>query len=71
MSWGPCVSCKWWQLEPKTDPSNLAAGLCIEEKLQPFKLRISGLGGCNRFREGRPARAKGSSSQPPTAAPVR
>jgi hypothetical protein len=69
--WGLCKDCKWWQLEPKADATNLALGLCIEEKLQPFLLRISGIGGCNRFTEGKPAHAKGSAAAPPTAKPTR
>jgi hypothetical protein len=69
--WGLCKDCKWWQIEPDADPQNLTLGLCIDEKLQPFRLRISGNGGCNRFMEGKPARAKGSAAQPPTAQPQR
>ena len=69
--WGLCKDCKWWQLEPKAEATNLALGLCIDEKLQPFVLRISGIGGCNRFMEGKPAHAKGSSAAPPTAKATR
>ncbi|MGC2277885.1 MAG: hypothetical protein WA571_17865 [Candidatus Binatus sp.] len=50
---------------------NLTMGLCIDDKLQKFKLRVSGNSACNRFIEGKPAHAKGSSSQPPTAKPTR
>ena len=39
--WGLCVSCKWWQIEPDAEPQPLTAGYCIEEKLQPFQLRIT------------------------------
>jgi len=46
-------------------------GLCIDDKMQKFKLRVSGNSGCNRFMEGEPAHAKGSSAQPPTAKPTR
>jgi hypothetical protein len=46
-------------------------GLCIDEKLQRFRLRVSGNSGCNRFMKGKPARAAGSSAAPPTAEPVR
>jgi hypothetical protein len=46
-------------------------GLCIEEKLQRFRLRVSGGSGCNRWMEGKPAKAKGSSASPPTAKPTR
>ena len=69
--WGLCVSCKWWQIEPDAEPQPLTAGYCIEEKLQPFQLRITGNGGCNRYMAGTPAKGKGSSDKPPTAAPAR
>ena len=70
-SWGLCKDCKWLQIEPNAKPANLTLGLCIEEKLQPFDLRVSGNSGCNRFMEGQPAHAKGSSSAPPEARPTR
>ena len=44
-------------------------GLCIDEKLQPFRIRVSGNSGCNRFIEGKSPHAKGSSAAPPTAKP--
>jgi hypothetical protein len=66
-SWGLCKNCKWLQIEPNAEVQNLTLGLCIEEKLQPFQLRVSGLSGCNRFVEGKPAHAKGSSEGPPSA----
>jgi len=66
-SWGFCKECKWWQVEPDASVSNLTMGLCIEEKLQGFLLRVSGASGCNRFMEGKPARAKGSGEAPPSA----
>jgi hypothetical protein len=69
--WGLCVNCKWWQIEPKATVENLTLGLCIDEKLQPFRLRVSGNSGCNRFMPGKPARAAGSSEAPPTGKPVR
>lgn len=69
--WGLCRDCKWWQLEPDAAVENLTLGLCIEEKLQPFQLRVSGNSGCSRFKPGSPARAKGSSEAPPTAEPAR
>jgi hypothetical protein len=69
--WGLCVDCKWWQIEPGAKAEPLTAGYCIEEKLQPFQLRITGNGGCNRFMEGEPAHGKGSSEKPPTAVPAR
>lgn len=65
--WGLCKECKWWQIEPSAKIANKTMGLCIEEKLQPFLLRVSPTSGCNRFIEGEPARAKGSSKAPPNA----
>jgi hypothetical protein len=70
-SWGLCISCKWWQIEPEAEAEHLTAGYCIEEKLQPFKLRVTGNSGCNCYMEGKPAHGKGSSEKPPTAAPAR
>ncbi len=70
-SWGPCVSCKWWQIEPAAAVENTTMGQCIDEDLQPFKLRVSGNSGCNRYMKGEPARAKGSSDRPPSAEPAR
>ena len=69
--WGLCRDCKWWQIEPKAAIENLTMGLCIDEELQQFRLRISGNGGCNRFMPGKPARAAGSSAAPPVAEAVR
>lgn len=69
--WGKCKGCKWWQIEPSAAVSSTTAGLCIEEKLQPFRLRVSGNSGCNRFTPGKPAHAKGSGDSPPTAKPTR
>ena len=40
--WGLCKDCKWWQLEPAARTNGIALGQCIEEKLQPFVLRVSG-----------------------------
>jgi hypothetical protein len=71
MAWGLCQDCKWWQIEPSSDGGGDDLGLCIDEKLQPFVVRISGDGGCNRFMAGEPARAVGSSEAPPSAKPVR
>jgi hypothetical protein len=71
MAWGPCISCKWWQIEPNVEAELLTAGLCIEEQLQPFRLRVTGNAGCNLYVRGEPAHARGSSEMPPTAAPVR
>jgi len=69
--WGLCKDCKWWQIEPDASVADETTGLCIDEDMQPFQLLVSGDSGCNRFMEGEPARAKGSSGHPPTAAPVR
>ncbi len=69
--WGQCRDCKWWQLEPDDPVADHTLGYCIDEELQPFKLSVSGNSGCNRFIHGGPARAEGSSAQPPTVAPVR
>jgi hypothetical protein len=69
--WGLCRDCKWWQIEPEATVANTTTGLCIDEKLQPFLLRVSGNSGCNRYMEGKPARAKGSGATPPTAKPQR
>ncbi len=70
-SWGECKDCKWWQIEPEATIQNQSMGLCIEEELQPFRLRVSGNSGCTSFMKGAPARAKGSSAAPPTAQPTR
>jgi hypothetical protein len=69
--WGECKECKWFQVEPDTSVANTTMGLCIEESLQRFNLRVSGNSGCNYFVEGKVARAKGSASAPPTAKPTR
>jgi hypothetical protein len=69
--WGLCKECKWWQLDPGASTANTTMGLCIEEKLQPYRLRVSGNSGCNRFAHGKPANAEGSSAAPPTAEPTR
>ena len=70
-SWGLCKDCKWWQIEPGASASDQTLGLCIDEELQPFLLRVSGNSGCNRFMPGLPAEAVGSSKAPPEAAPTR
>jgi hypothetical protein len=69
--WGECKDCKWWQIEPNATVANTTMGLCIEESLQRFRLRVSGNSGCNKFMPGQPARAKGSGESPPTAEPTR
>ena len=71
MAWGLCKDCKWWQIEPSSTGGEHTLGLCIDEELQPFLLRINGSGGCRQFMPGEPARAKGSSEAPPSAKPVR
>ena len=70
-NWGLCKDCKWWQIEPQAAIENLTMGQCIDEELQPYRLRISGNSGCTRFAEGKVARAKGSSEAPPVAKPTR
>lgn len=70
-NWGLCKDCKWWQIEPQATPENLTLGLCIDEDLQPFLLRVSGVSGCNRFMPGEVAHAEGSSKAPPSAKPTR
>ncbi len=70
-NWGLCKDCKWWQIEPDASIAETTTGLCIEEDLQPFKLLVSGGSGCNHFKKGEPARAKGSSGHPPKAEAVR
>jgi hypothetical protein len=70
-NWGPCISCKWWQIEPKAEPAARTSGYCIEEKLQPFQLSVTGDSGCNEYVKGNPARGEGSSAKPPTATPTR
>jgi hypothetical protein len=69
--WGLCNDCKWWQIEPRSRVSNMTMGLCIDESMQPYVLRVSGNSGCNLFMKGKPARAKGSGAAPPTAKPTR
>jgi hypothetical protein len=70
-TWGLCKNCKWWQIEPRAGIKNDTLGLCIDEKLYPFIVRVSGNSGCNRYMKGEPARAGGSSAAPPTAKPIR
>ena len=69
--WGLCKECKWWQTEPGANLANTVMGLCIDEQLQEFRLRVSGNSGCNRYMPGKPAHAKGSSAAPPVAQPTR
>jgi hypothetical protein len=44
-------------------------GVCSEEALQLFRLRVSGNSGCNRYTPGKPTHAAGSSAAPPIAEP--
>ena len=53
--WGLCKDCKWWQIEPGANIAGTTMGLCIDEEIQPFALRVSGNSGCNRFMPGKPA----------------
>jgi hypothetical protein len=69
--WGLCKDCKWWQIEPDAAVENLTLGLCIDDDLMPFNLRVSGLSGCNHFMPGEPARATGSARAPPPAKATR
>ncbi|HZZ76882.1 MAG TPA: hypothetical protein VFE62_00090 [Gemmataceae bacterium] len=69
--WGLCKDCRWWQIEPDAQIEDKTIGLCIDEDLQPLQLVVSGKSGCNHFMPGEPARAEGSSAEPPVAEPVR
>jgi len=69
--WGECKNCKWFQIEPDASAADDTMGLCIEEDLQRFRLRVSGDSGCNAFMHGEVAHAEGSSCAPPVAAPTR
>jgi hypothetical protein len=69
--WGKCKDCKWFQVEPGAKASNNTMGLCIEEELQRFRLRVSGNSGCNCVLPGEVAHAEGSSCAPPVAAATR
>jgi len=69
--WGLCKDCKWWQIEPGAKLANTVMGLCIDEELQEFRMRVSGNSGCNRFMAGTPAHARGSSAAPPVAQATR
>ncbi|HWB10748.1 MAG TPA: hypothetical protein VG826_16075 [Pirellulales bacterium] len=70
-NWGLCKDCKWFQVEPGAEVSHRTMGLCIEEELQPYRLRVSGNSGCNQFVSGKVAHAAGSSAAPPVAEPTR
>lgn len=70
-NWGLCKDCKWFQVEPNVDVTDETMGLCIDEELQPFRLRVSGNSGCTQFMPGEVAHAVGSSAAPPIAEPTR
>jgi hypothetical protein len=63
--WGLCKECGWWQIDPGAAPADNTMGVCTEEALQPFRLRVSGNSGCNHFESGEPTQAAGSSAAPP------
>jgi hypothetical protein len=69
--WGMCKDCPWWQIDPGATIADDTMGLCTEEALQPFRLRVSGPSGCHHSTPGEPAQAAGSSAAPPTAEPQR
>lgn len=69
--WGQCKECEWFQVEPGVAAVNSTMGLCIEEHLQPVRLRVSGNSGCNDFSPGEVAHAEGSSAAPPAATPTK
>ena len=69
--WGMCKECRRWQIDPEAKPANTTMGLCTEDALQPFRLRVSGNRGCNHYTPGEPDRTAGSSAAPPTAEPQR
>jgi hypothetical protein len=69
--WGMCKECQWWQIDPEANSANTTMGLCIEDALRPFRLRVSGNSGCTHYTPGEPIHAAGSSAAPPTAEPQR
>jgi len=69
--WGLCKDCHWWQIDPGAIVADNTMGVCTEEEIQPFQLRVSGHSGCNRYEPGESAYAAGSSAAPPAAAPRR
>jgi hypothetical protein len=69
--WGLCKDCKWFQVEPRVSAGDRTMGMCIDEKILQFRLRVSGNSGCNRFMSGKPAHARGSSEAPPVAEATR
>jgi hypothetical protein len=71
--WGLCKACEWWQIEPEAKVANETLGLCIDEEIMPFQMRVSGNSGCKNFMpmKNGVARAAGSAAAPPTAKAVR
>jgi hypothetical protein len=41
-NWGMCKDCEWWQSAPGANIMDHTMGVCTEEELQPFRLRVSG-----------------------------
>jgi hypothetical protein len=70
-NWGLCKECQWWQIAPEASIANATMGWGIDERLRPFRLRVSGNSGGTRYTPGQPARAEGSGAAPPTAEPPR
>jgi hypothetical protein len=60
--WGICQECQWWQIDPEASVANTTMGLCIEDTLRPFRLRVSGHSGCTHYTPGEPGHAAGSSA---------
>ena len=50
--WGLCKDCHWWQIDPGAKSADHTMGVCTEEEMQPFRLRVSGHSGCNRYAPG-------------------
>jgi hypothetical protein len=46
-------------------------GMCIDEELLTYQLRVWGNSGCNRFLPGKSARAEGARAKPPAAMATR
>jgi hypothetical protein len=64
-TWGPCKTCKMWQIEPNDEIAGETVGVCIAEKLNKYQLRVSGDSGCNVYKEGEVKRRERSSETPP------
>src|SRR5919109_1569124 len=66
-NWGMCKDCQWWQIDPGAPIADHTMGVCTEDALQPFRLRVSGTSGCNHYTPGEPTHAATSSgSSSPT-----